>query len=70
MSSNTTPDVLRIDSLTVKCGKSSGIYLECSLRGEKAYFPMHEDDAQRMAAELSYFAAIVAARKPAPARKR
>lgn len=53
------PAPVLIDTVKVCAGKNSGVYLECSVQGRKAYFPVETDIARRLAAELVYFATIV-----------
>jgi hypothetical protein len=50
-----------IDTLLVKAGSTSGVYLQGEVRGETVYMPLTLDGARQIAADLHRAAAAVEA---------
>ncbi|CAJ6203909.1 Uncharacterised protein [Burkholderia pseudomallei] len=55
-----------IDVLTVKAGRTSGVYLQGEVKGETVYMPLTSDGARRLSEDLAKAAqAIDALSNPA-----
>ncbi|SEC00680.1 hypothetical protein SAMN02787142_0709 [Burkholderia sp. WP9] len=50
-----------IDTLLVKAGSTSGVYLQGEVKGETVYMPLTVDGARQIAADLHRAAAAVEA---------